>query len=118
GIFKGASSSKVNVVEVGQVSVLDDLNGDAKTEVDKLLKVTKTDDLAAAQEKVRKGDTDAAVAQQGDRVTVFYSAADQVKSAGVRTIMQSLVQATAGTPRFSLNSEQVEDKSLKTIQYY
>src|SRR5581483_693254 len=59
GIFKGASSSKVNVVEVGQVSVLGDLNGDAKTEVDKLLKVTKTDDLAAAQEKVRKGDADA-----------------------------------------------------------
>jgi ABC-2 type transport system permease protein len=118
GIFKGASTSKVDVIEVGPVPVLDQLTGDAKTQVDKVLKITKGSDLAAAQEKVRKGDADAAVTQQGSQVHVFYSAADQVKAGTVQGVLQSLVQATGGPPRVSLSAQQVEDKSLKVIQYY
>jgi ABC-2 type transport system permease protein len=48
--------------------------------------------------------------------------ADQVRAATVQGIMQSLVEqtnvaASGSPPRFSLSAEQVEDKSLKTIQY-
>jgi ABC-2 type transport system permease protein len=118
GIFKGASTSKVDVVEVGPVPIIDNLPADAQAQVDKVLKITKGSDLAAAQEKVRKGDAEAAVTQQGSQVSVFYSAADQVKAGTVQGVLQSLVQATAGPPKVSLTAQQVEDKSLKVIQYY
>ncbi|HKS98176.1 MAG TPA: ABC transporter permease [Rugosimonospora sp.] len=118
GIFKGATTSKVSVLEVGPVPILDSLNGDAKVQIDKLLKITKTSDLSAAQDKVRKGDSDSAVTQQGNQVSLYYSAADQVKSSTVRSVMEALVQATAGQPLDTLSTQQVEDKSLKTIQYY
>ncbi len=118
GIFKGASASKVDVIQVGSVPVLDQLDSDAKAQVDKVLTVHKMSDLAAAQEKVRKGDDAAAVTQQGNQLTLIYSAADQVQAGAVQSVMQALVQATAGPPKVSLTSQQVEDKSLKTIQYY
>jgi ABC-2 type transport system permease protein len=118
GILKGATTSKVNVLEVGSVPIVDNLSGDAKAQVDKVLKMTRVTDLTAAKEKVRKGDADAAVAQQGTEVSVFYSAADQVKAGTVQGVLQALVQATAGPPKASLATQQVEDQSLKVIQYY
>jgi ABC-2 type transport system permease protein len=105
----------VNVLEVGSVSIVDTLPADARAELDKVMTLTKTSDLAAAQEKVRKGDADAAVSQQGDQLNVYYSAADQVKSGAIRTIFQSLV---AGPPRATLATHQVEDQSLQVIQFY
>jgi len=118
GIFKSAGAPKVNVLEVGPVPVVDTLPADARTQIDDILKFTQATDIAAAQDKVRKGDYDAAIAQDGSTVTVYYSAADQVKSATVQAIMDRLVQATAGTPKLALHSQQVEDQSLKAIQYY
>jgi ABC-2 type transport system permease protein len=118
GIFKGASTSKVDVIQVGPVPILDSLSGDAKTQVGKLLAITKMTDLTAAKEKVRKGDDEAVVTQQNGEVRVFYSAADQVRAATVQGVIQGLVQATAGPPKVALHTEQVEDESLKVIQYY
>lgn len=117
-IFKDTGTSKVGVIEVGPVPVLDSLSGDARTQIDKVLTVTRSSDLAAAQDSVRRGDAEAAVVQQGDHLSLFYSAADQVRAGTVQGVMQNLVMATAGTPKVSLAAEQVEDKSLKTIQYY
>jgi ABC-2 type transport system permease protein len=62
------------------------------------------------------------VEQRGDQLVVHYSAADSVRSGSVSSILNSLVQqanlAAAGAqPRFQLVTEQVEDKSLKAIQY-
>jgi ABC-2 type transport system permease protein len=53
---------------------------------------------------------------------MHYSAADQVRAGSVRGILESLVQqanlALTGTPpRFGVEAEQVEDQSLKAIQY-
>jgi ABC-2 type transport system permease protein len=118
GLLKNAGTPKVNVLEVGPVSIVDSLPADARADLDKVMKLTKTSDLAAAEQKVRKGDADAAVSQQGDQLNVYYSAADQVKSGAIRTIFQSLVQATAGPPKVSLASHQVEDESLQVIQFY
>jgi hypothetical protein len=64
------------------------------------------------------GDAEAAVVQRGDHVSVFYSVADQVRAGTVQGVMQNLVMTTAGTPKVTLSTEQVEDKSMKVIQYY
>src|SRR5262249_40450171 len=77
----------------------------------------------AGLEAVRKGDYTALVEQQGNAVVVHYSAADNVRAGVVRSVMESLVQqanlAAAGTPpRFSVRADQVEDRSLKNIQFY
>jgi ABC-2 type transport system permease protein len=118
GLFKGAATSKINIIQIGQVSLLDSLDGPTKAQVDQILHITPMTDLAAAQEKVRKGDDEAVIAQNGTEVQVWYSAADQVRAATVQGVVNNLVLATAGQPKVSLQSQQVEDKSLKSIQYY
>ncbi|NUO60937.1 MAG: ABC transporter permease [Hamadaea sp.] len=122
-LFKDAGTSKTDVLQVGSVAVLDQIPAEGRADLDQVLKITKTDDLAAALEEVRAGDSDAAIEQQGGKVVVHYSAADQVKAATVRGIMESIVQqgnltmAGVTTPPLSLSAEPVEDKSMKTIQY-
>lgn len=122
GLFKDSGVSKVDVLQVGAVPVLDSLPADARTELDKVMDVEHRDDLAAALKAVRDGDVAAAVEQQGDKVVVHYSAADQVRSGTVRSIFNSLVDganiAQSGLPpKFSLDTEAVEDDSLETIQF-
>jgi ABC-2 type transport system permease protein len=122
GIFKNQTLPKSDVIQIGPVALLDQIPAEQRSQLDEVLKVEKTDDRAAALEKVRKGDVDAAVEQDGRRIVLHYSAADQVKSGTVLGLFDSLVQhgnlAIAGvTPSFSLTSERVEDESLKTIQY-
>src|SRR4051794_9488556 len=84
GLFNSSSSSRSKVLEVGQVAVLDQLPGDARAQLDKVLNITRKDDEAAALESVRKGDYAAAISEQGNTVVVRYSAADQVQSATVQ----------------------------------
>jgi ABC-2 type transport system permease protein len=121
-LFKDAGAPRVDVIQIGSVQVLDSVPADARAELSKVLKVDRNDDAAKALESVRRGDAAAAIEQQGDKVVVHYSVADQVRAATVQSVMQSLVQnaniALSGAPpRLSLQTEQVEDKSLKTIQF-
>jgi ABC-2 type transport system permease protein len=123
GLFKTSGAPKTDVLEIGSVPVLDQIPADQRGGLDEVLKLTKTDNRDDALAKVRKGDADAAVEQQGGKVIVHYSAADQVKSATVQGIMQSVVQegnlVAAGVtkPAVELQAEQVEDQSLQPIQY-
>jgi len=123
GLFKDSGTYKSDVIEVGPVAVLDRIPADARGELDQVLKITKTDDLAAALAKVRAGDVDAAVEQRGGQVIVHYSAADQVAAGTVRGLLDNIVQqgnlAAAGvtTPALTLTTQPVEDESLKPIQY-
>jgi ABC-2 type transport system permease protein len=122
GIFKSQGTSSVPVREVGAVPLLDSLPSDAKAQIGKIFKITRSDDAAAALESVRKGDDAASIEQHGDTLLVHYSAADQTRSSVVRTVLQSLVQeanidATGEKPRYSLSTQQVEDESLQAIQY-
>ena len=122
GIFKDQTIAKSEVLEIGSVSVLDNMPAAARAELSNVLEVTRAD-RADALEKVRKGDAAAAIEQVGNRVIIHYSAADQVKAGTVRGILESVVQqgnlAAAGvtTPALTLEAQQVEDDSLKTIQY-
>ena len=121
-LLQDSGTSKVDVMQVGSVPVLDSLPADARTEFDKVVTVDREDDRAAALRAVRDGDVAAAVEQRGDTVVIHYSAADPVRAGTVRTIFGSLVDgsnvAQSGQPpKFSLESQQVEDDSLQTIQF-
>src|SRR4029450_9339385 len=83
----------------------------------------KTDDREAALEKVRKGDADAAVEEDGSRIILHFSVTDRGKSGTVLALFDNLVNesnlAAAGvtTAAYDLQAQQVEDESLTTIQY-
>jgi ABC-2 type transport system permease protein len=122
GLFKDTGAARVDVVQIGPVPVLDSMPADARAEFDKVVNIERRDDAAAALESLREGDVAGAIEQRGDTLVVHYSAADQVRAGTVRTIFNSLVeganQALSGQPpRFSLETQQVEDESLNTIQF-
>ncbi len=121
-IYKSSSAPRVSVIEVGQVSLLDQAKAAAPGQLGKVLTVTHSASLAAALAAVRKGTDDAVVQQQGRTLVVHYSIADQTTAGIVQAVFTSIVQqadvAVAGTNAgFQLTTQQVEDKSLKPIQY-
>lgn len=123
GIFTNQGASKSEIIQVGAVSILDEAPKDMRAYLSKSLDITKSTDQKAAIEKVRKGDADAMISQDGDRLIVRYSQADQVKAATVQGTFQAIVQSaniqvTGQPPKFSLETDQVEDDSLSAIQYY
>lgn len=122
GIFSDRSSPRLDVVAVGPVAVLDRLPADARAELDQSISVTTSDDLDGSLAKLRSGGVAAVVTQDGGAVDVHYSRADQVRAAQVLGTFRGLVDATnlaaSGLPpAVSLRTAQVEDTSLRTIQF-
>lgn len=122
GLFANQGISKPAIIQVGRVALLDDAPPAQQKALRQSLEITKSGDEKAAIAKVRKGDADAAVTADGDNLVLHYSRADQVKSAVVQGTFQGIVQganvaASGRPPKFSVEPEQVEDRSLKTIQY-
>jgi ABC-2 type transport system permease protein len=122
GLLTGSGTAKVDVIQIGPVAVLDSMPPDARAGFDEVVSVERQDDSAAALEAVRNGDVAAAVEQRDDTLVVHYSAADPVRAGTVQTIFSSLVssanQALSGQPpRFTVESQRVEDESLTTIQF-
>ena len=122
GIFRNQSTARVKVLEVGNVAVLDQVRAADRTELDKALSVTETSDLERALRKVRDGDYAAAIEQRENQLTVHCSEADPVKAATVQGFLSLVVQqanlaALGQPPRYALQADRVEDKSLKTIQF-
>ncbi len=119
-LYKNSGTPKLTVLEVGRVSLLSQAG--SQQGLGKVLAVTHTSDLSSALSDVRKGTYDAAVQQQGRTLTVHYSIADQTTAGIVQTVFASIVQqadqasARAATS-FTLQTKQVEDASLKPIQY-
>ncbi|WP_233288966.1 ABC transporter permease [Kitasatospora sp. MBT63] len=122
-LFKNTGAPHVKVAEVGQVRVLDSVQGDGRAELEKVLTISRADDEKSALEKLRKGDLDGVLSEGADgTVNLRYSATDQVKAGSVQGIVNSLVQdanqaASGKAPVFTLVPSQVEDESLKPIQY-
>lgn len=121
-IYKSSSAPKITVIEVGHVSLLARAESAAPSQLGKVLKLTHQTNLAAALESVRKGNNDAVVQQQGHNLVVHYSIADQTTAGIVQAVFTSIVQqadaAAAGSSAgYQLTTQQVEDKSLKPIQY-
>jgi len=119
-LYKNTTTPKLTVLKVGQVSLLSQAN--IRQGLGKVLTVTQASSLPAALSDVRKGNYDAAVQQQGRTLTVHYSIADQTTASIVQTVFSSIVQqADQASARSStglqLRTKQVEDASLKPIQY-
>ncbi len=122
GLFSDQDQSKVEMIQVGDVTLFDDLPDDAREAFDETFEVTKSDDLDAAIAKVRKGDADVAVEAKGDEVVAHYTQTEQVKAAITQGALRAFVDganvAVSGQPpKFSLETERVEDDSLTTIQF-
>jgi ABC-2 type transport system permease protein len=122
GIFNYESSPRINLVQVGDVTLVDELSAGAQEAFDETFKVTRTDDLDAAIATVRKGDADAAIEMSGDTLVAHFTQTDQAKAAITQGTLNAFVDganqdAAAAPPRYAFKTEQVEDKSLKTIQY-
>ncbi|GAA1254689.1 hypothetical protein GCM10009665_51660 [Kitasatospora nipponensis] len=122
-LFKGAGSAHVKLAQFGPVQVLDQVQGPGRADLDKVLTITRVDDEAAGLDKVRKGDLDALIEQdaQGQPV-LHFSASDQVKAGSAQGLVNALVQsanqqATGQPARYTLQVAQVEDNSLKPIQF-
>jgi len=121
-IYKSSGAPRVSVIEVGRVSLLDQAEAAAPGQLGKILTVTHQASLAAALDSVRKGSNEAVVQQQGRTLVVHYSIADQTTAGIVQAVFTSIVQqadaAAAGSKAaYQLSTQQVEDKSLKPIQY-
>lgn len=122
GLLGNQDQSRVDLIQVGSVPLVDDLPEEARDAFDTTFEVTAEDDLAAALEEVRKGDADVALEQRGDRLVAHYTQTDAVKAAITQGTLQAFVDganvaATGQAPRFTFASEGVEDDSLTTIQY-
>lgn len=104
------------------MSLFDNLPKPEQSAFDEAFDVSTSDDLGSALSQVREGDAGAALQQVGSRVIVHYSRADAVKSAVAQGTISGFVQsanlaATGQAPTYTFSAEQVEDNSLRTIQY-
>jgi ABC-2 type transport system permease protein len=121
-IYKSSSTPKVSVLEVGKVSLIDQAAAGSHGRLGQVLTITHAASLRAALSDVRQGNSDVAVQQQGGTLAIHYSIANQTTAGVVQAVFASIVQdanqAASGRPAaFRLQSQQVEDRSLKAIQY-
>ncbi len=122
GIFNFDSSSKIDVLQVGDVALLDDLPPGAREAFDDTFEVTRTEDRAAALAEVRKGDADAMVEADDDTLIAHYTQADQTGAAVTQGTLRAFVDganvaASRQPPTYSFRAERVEDESLRAIQF-
>ncbi len=122
GLFANQNQSKVEMIQVGDVSFIDEMPKDEKAAFEETFDITRSDDLDAAVATVKKGDADVAVEMQGDTLVAHYTQTDQVKAAVTQGVLRAFVDGTnvalsGKPPTYRLEAEQVEDDSLKTIQY-
>jgi ABC-2 type transport system permease protein len=121
-LFKSDGTAHIKVAQVGPVKVLDSLTAGQRDQLAKAATVTRVSDEKSALAKVRKGDYDALVEQHGGTVVLRYSAADSVKGASARATLNAVLEqanlaATGTPPTYTLRASQVEDESVKPIQY-
>lgn len=114
-LFRDTGTSKVTIGVVGDGPVAAALPADA-------VQVQRFDSAEAALEEVRAGDLPAALIEQGGEVVLRFAASDAARAGIVQGIVAGVVgelnlRATGAAPQVQLRAEQVEDSSLKAIQY-
>lgn len=122
GLLGSQGQSEVDLVQVGEVALLDEMDADARAAFDDTFEVTRSEDLASAIAEVRRGDADVAIEMHGDTLVAHYTETDQVKAAVTQGALRAFVDGTnvaqsGEPPRFALETERVEDESLDTIQF-
>jgi ABC-2 type transport system permease protein len=122
GLFADPAQSKVDMIQVGDVSFIDEMPPAEKAAFEETFVITRSDDLDAAVAEVKKGDADVALEMQGDTLVAHYTQTDQVKAAVTQGVLRAFVDGTnlalsGKPPTYKLQAETVEDDSLKTIQF-
>ena len=122
GIFGDQEQSRLDLVQVGPVPLLDEMPAESRAAFDATFAVERGDDLDAAIEEVRSGDVDVVVEMQGNELVAHYTRTDQVGSAIVQGSLRAFVDGTnvaltGQPPTFTLRTEAVEDDSLQAIAY-
>jgi len=123
GLFGDQNRPKVDLIQVGEVSVFEDLPPGMDEAFADTFEVARSDDLDDALDQVRKGDADVAVEQQGDTLIAHYTLTDQTSAAITQGALRSFVDGTnvaltGSPPTYSLQTQSVEDESLDVIQYF
>lgn len=121
-IFTDNSAGKLDLVQVGDVALVDNLSGEAEAAWEATFDVTRSDDLADAVAQVRKGDADVAVEEDGNRLVAHYTKTDAVKAAMTAGALSAFVDganiaASGQPPAYLLDVQRVEDDSLKSIDF-
>ncbi len=115
-LFRDAGESKTEIGVVGDGPVI------AGLEQTGALELKRFDSVDEAVRQVRDGELPAMVAQDGDDVTFRFAQSDQTQASVVGGIVSGVVShvnqaATGQQPRYVLDAANVEDSSLKPIQY-
>ncbi|WP_436501913.1 ABC transporter permease [Actinokineospora sp. HUAS TT18] len=115
-LFRDAGAEKLKLGAVGDGPVLAALEQSGAVELERF------DSLDAGVQKVRDGDLPGLVEATGTKVDLRFAASDQAQAGLVRGIVAGVTQelnirATGQPPRFEFTAAQVEDASLKPIQY-
>ena len=110
----GADKTKIGVVGDGQVITALQESG--------ALELERFPTVEDALKKVRDGDLPAMVAQDGDTITYRFAQSDQAQAGMVTGIVSGVVSQvnqldTGQRPKFAMDVSNVEDASLKPIQY-
>ena len=110
------------MLDVGDVAFIDEMPKDQRAAFEETFDITRTTDLDDAIAQVKKGDADVAVEMKGDTLVAHYTQTDQVKAAVTQGVLKAFVDGTnvalsGKPPTYQLEAVQVEDDSLKTIQY-
>ncbi|MEY9835580.1 ABC transporter permease [Streptacidiphilus sp. EB103A] len=122
-LFKGSTTAHSNIAQIGSIQMLDSVTGADRTQLDKALTITRMTDEAAALRQVKDGKLDGLIEQgPGNTLVLRYSSIDPTKAATVNGILKSVIQtanveATGKPPTYTLAATQVEDNSVKSIQY-
>jgi ABC-2 type transport system permease protein len=114
-LFRDDGANKVTIGVVGAGPVISALPPDA-------VEVKRFDNADEALQQVRDGDLPAVVIEQGNQVTLRFAASDQARAGTVLGLVGGVVsevnlRATGQPPLVQMQAEQVEDSSLKPIQY-
>ena len=122
GLFSDEGQSKVELIQVGDVAVLDAMSDGARGAFDETFDVTREDDLDDALDEVRAGDADVAIEMRGHTLVAHYTQTDQVKAAVTQGALRAFVDGTnvalsGQPPRFSLESRRFSEDSLSTIPF-
>ncbi|WP_370943649.1 ABC transporter permease [Amycolatopsis sp. cg5] len=115
-IFGNQSTSKTSIGVVGDGPVIQALGQSPALELKRL----GTAEEAARQ--VKDGDLPGFVAENGTGITLRFAASDQAKAGMIvgmvnGVVDQANIAATGQPPRFTLQTAQIEDSSLKPIQF-
>jgi ABC-2 type transport system permease protein len=115
-IFASSSTSKIKIGVVGDGPVVQALNSTGAVDLQHY------NSIDEGVQHVKDGDVPAVVAETGGTVTLRFAASDQTQAGTVQGLVSGVTDkvnlaATHQKPLVNLDSSQVEDASLKPIQY-